>query len=209
MLAAGALLAAMTLRPGPAAAQSPTLDGRFLAGVTWGSVATIDRNLGTEYRVAPFVRWNSRGEGWRPSFGLSWYETDLHVPVGRSSEVAASVRVRPVMAGVGYSVVTGRLRTTVGLVGGYAFNRAKVDRPLPGGASATVGISNAWAGGPKADVVLTLTRRLALVGSVGYVRADPDITVQVWQDGRLTYAATNHARADAVTMRVGAAVSLF
>lgn len=204
-----AAAAMMAVSPPQAAGQGVALEGRFLAGVTWGSVATLDSKLGTQYKVAPFFRWNSRREGWGPSFGLSWYEADLRVPVGGEAAAAGSVNVRPVMAGVGYSILTGRLRTTLGLVGGYAFNRAKVDRPLPADTTVTVDIANAWAVGPKADLVLALTRRLALVGSIGYVYANPDITVRVWDGGRLSYAATDHARADAVTMRVGAAISLF
>lgn len=204
-----ALAAIVVLSPRQAAGQGVALEGRFLAGVTWGSVATLDNNLGTQYTVSPFVRWNSRGEGWRPSFGLSWYEAELRVPVGGEATAAGSVNVRPVMAGVGYSIVTGRLRTTLGLVGGYASNRAKVNRPLPAGTTVTVDIANAWAAGPKADVVLALTRRVALVGSISYVYANPDISVRVWDQGRLSYAATDHARADAVTMRIGAAISLF
>lgn len=113
------------------------------------------------------------------------------------------------MAGVGYSIVSGRLRTTVGLVGGYAFNRVRADRPLPDGASAVVDVRNAWAAGPKVDLLVAVSRRVALVGSLSYVFADPDISVSVWQGGRQTYAASDHARADAVSVRIGAAVSLF
>ena len=58
------------------------LNGRPLMGATWATVATIDPDLGTQHRVSPFFRWNSRRRGWGPAFGFSATTTDLRAPVG-------------------------------------------------------------------------------------------------------------------------------
>jgi hypothetical protein len=185
------------------------LKGRFLVGATWGSVATIDKNLGTQHRVAPFFRWNSRRRGWGPSFGFSFATTDLRVPVdGKATEIG-SVKIRPVMAGIGYSIVKGRIRTTFGVVGGYSFNEATVNRVLPDGVGVDVAIENAWVTMPKVDLVFAATRRLALIASVGYTLANPDVSVIVTQNGQQTFRAGDHVRVDSFSVRVGAAVSLF
>jgi hypothetical protein len=185
------------------------LKGRLLAGATWGSVATIDKNLGTQYKLSPFIRWNSRRRGWGPSFGLAFTTTDLRVPVMGRPIVVGSVKTRPVMLGIGYSVVRRRIRTTVGMVGGYSFNDVTVDRVLPGDAVANVTIENAWVVQPKVGVTVAATRRLAVVASLGYVFSPPHVSVTVTQGGQQTFRASDHVRVDSVTLRVGAAVSLF
>ena len=185
------------------------LKGRFLVGASWGSVATFDGDLGTQYKVSPFFRWNSRRSGWGPSFGLSWYEADLRLPVDGKSETLGPVKVRPVMAGVGYSIIKGRTRTSLGLVAGYAFNKATVDRQLPPGYTATVELDSTWSAGPKADVMFAATRRIALIASVAYVFSNPDVTVTLFKDGQPVLTASDHLRGDSFSVRVGAAVSLF
>jgi hypothetical protein len=185
------------------------LKGRFLVGATWGAVATIDKNLGTQHKVSPFFRWNSRRRGWGPSFGLSFTRTDLRAPVdGKATEIG-SVTIRPVMAGIGYSVVKGRSRATFGLVGGYSFNDASVDRALPDGVGVDVTIENAWVVKPKVDLMFAATRRLALIASFGYTIANPDVSVTVTQNGQDAFRARDHVRVDSFSVRLGGAVSLF
>ena len=185
------------------------LKGRFLVGATWGSVVTIDKNLGTQYKVSPFFRWNSRRPGWGPSFGFSFTTTDLRVPVDGQATVIGSVKIRPVMAGIGYSVVKGRTRVKFGVVGGYSLNDATVDRALPDDVRVDVTIEDAWVVQPKVDVVFAATRRLALVASFGYTFANPNVSVTVTKNGQQTFRASDHVRADSFVVRVGAAASLF
>jgi hypothetical protein len=185
------------------------LEGRLLVGVSWGSVVTIDKNLGTQYKVAPFVRWNSRRRGWGPSFGFSFTTMDLRVPLEGKAEVIGSVKIRPVMGGIGYSIVKGRTRTTFGLVGGYAFNDAKVSRALPDGVGVDVTIQNAWVAQPKVDVMFAATRRIALITSIGYSFTSPDVSATVTRNGQQTFRTSDHVRADSFSVRLGAAVSLF
>lgn len=209
---------AATSLAGDESAPSPEVDeaappwylkGRFLMGAAWGTVATIDKNLGTQHRVSPFFSWNSRRRGWGPSFGFSSTTTDLRVPVEARATAIGSVRIRPLVAGVAYSLMNGRTRTSLGVVGGYSFNHALVDRALPPGVGVDVTVQNAWVAQPKVDVMFAATRRLALIASFGYTFANPDVSVTVTQGGQPTFRASDHVRVDSVAVRVGAAVSLF
>jgi len=97
---------AVALVSAPALAQSqsgPYLKGRFMVGVTWGPVVTIDDDLGNLSKVSPFFRMNARREGWGPSFGLSWLTAELRAPVDGQRTPIGTVKLRPVMAGVAYA----------------------------------------------------------------------------------------------------------
>jgi hypothetical protein len=185
------------------------LKGRFLVGATLGPVWTVDSKLGNVYKVSPFIRWNSRGSGWGPTFGISWVTAGLRAPVGSQASPIGTLKLRPVMAGFAYSRVSGRVRVSGGIVAGYAFNDARADTPLPPGVTATVKVANTWAAGPKAGITFAVTRRLGLVGSLSYVYSNPDVTVRVSRGGVPVFEATDHVRGDALTARIGMAVSLF
>jgi hypothetical protein len=140
---------------------------------------------------------------------LSWTETDLRLPVDGRPTTVGTVKVRPVMGGIGYSIIRGRTRTSIGAVVGYTFNKTELTVPLPPGTSASVDIDDNWAFSPKVDVTVAATRRIALVGGVGYVFSNPNVKVNVVQNGVTTYSSSDHVRADSFVVRVGAAVSIF
>ena len=199
-------------RPAPRAeskTDSWMLKGRFLAGATWGVVETLDADVGRRHRVSPFFRWNSRREGWGPSFGFSAYEVDLQVATPDGPVTAGALSVRPVMAGLGYNVVTGRLRTSAGIVAGYSFNKVTVDRAMPPGVTVAVSIDHSWSAGPRVGAILALAPRFALIGSAGYTFSQPTVTVTVKRDGQPTSIVSDPLRAHAFDLRIGAAVSLF
>lgn len=185
------------------------LKGRFLIGATWGPSWTVDENLGNVQKLSPFIRWNSKGSGWGPAFGLSWMSSELRATVGGQSTPIGTLKLRPLMVGVGYSKQTARARITAGIAAGYTFNDAAIDTSLPPGVTATMEVTDTWAVGPRAGITFAVTRRLGLVGSVGYVYSNPDVTVRVSRDGQQVFEATDHVRADVFSVRVGLAVSLF
>jgi len=191
------------------ASGSRYLKGRFLVGATWGPSWTVDENLGNVQKLSPFIRWNSKGSGWGPAFGLSWMTSELRATVGGQSTPIGTLKLRPLMVGVGYSKQTGRARITAGIAAGYTFNAAEVDAPLPPGVTATMEVTDTWAIGPRAGITFAVTRRLGLIGSIGYVYSNPDVTVRVSRDGQQVFEATDHVRADVFSVRVGLAVSLF
>lgn len=190
------------------ARERPFLDGQFMVGVSGSHVLTPDSDLGQRWSVSPVFRPTPRGTGWGPAIGLNWYTGDISVPIDGRKTSIGEVRLRPVMAGVGYSFGHGPTRTTLSLVSGYAFNSA-VARELPDGTSAEITVSNAWVIRPSVNFTYALTRRLALISSVGYVYMDPTIQVSLAGHGTRTSHTLGDYRCDYVNFTLGTAISLF
>ena len=195
----------------PAAAPStrPFLDGRFMIGVSGSHVLTPDSDLGQRWSLSPVIRNTPRRYGWSPVVGLNWYKGDIAVPVNGQQTVVGELKLRPVMAGIGYSIGRGPTRTTIGLVGGYAFNSAVVSQDLPADTSVSISVGNAWVVRPSVTLTYALTRRLAIVSSVGYVYMDPTIRVSVNSHGQHTSLALDHYRSDYINFTLGTAFSVF
>ena len=185
------------------------LKGRFLVGVNLTHGLTPEDYVGSRWSVSPFFRNTPRRVGWGPSFGLNWFTGDIDVVVDGVRSTIGEVKVRPIMFGVGYTVNSGRARTTISLVGGYAFSSAKVTAALPEGTTAAINITDSWVVRPNIGVTFAMTRRLALVGSIGYIYTNPTITVNVTRPGRTAASASGAYRADYVNVTVGTAVSIF
>ena len=185
------------------------LKGRFLVGVNLTHGLTPEDYLGSRWSVSPFFRNTPRRVGWGPSFGLNWFRGDIDVPVDGVRTTIGEVKVRPIMVGFGYTLDSGRARTTVSLVGGYAFTSARVTAVLPEGTTATVSIKDSWVVRPNVGVTVALTKRLALVGSIGYIYTNPTITIDVTRLGRTAASVSGAYRADYVNITVGTAVSIF
>jgi hypothetical protein len=207
--------------PVPAAAPSPEglptvvegrgefLKGRVLVGVNLTHGLTPEDYVGSRWSVSPFFRNTPRRVGWGPSFGLNWFTGDIDVVVDGVRTAIGEVKVRPIMIGIGYTLDGGRARTTVSLVGGYAFTAARVTAALPEGTTASISITDAWVVRPNLGVTVALTKRLALVGSIGYIYTNPTITANVTRLGRTAGSVSGAYRADYVNIAVGTAVSIF
>jgi hypothetical protein len=203
-------LPATALEGSPAEERSDGfMAGRFLVGVNTSGKLTPDEALASRWSVAPFVRNTPKRTGWGPSFGLSWFTGDVSIAIDGRRTPIGEVKVRPVMAGVGYSLDHGRARTTLSLVAGYAFTSAKVTAALSPGAEATIDIGRSWVVRPNVGVTVALTRRLALVGSVGYVYTNPTITIGVTRPGEAPIRLSGTFRSDYVNVSVGTAFSIF
>lgn len=204
-------VAPMQLHP-IATAQEPAgsfLKGRFLLGVNVTRSLTPDQDLGSHWSISPVIRNTPRRLGWGPSFGFSGFKGDIVAPVNGQSTTIGEIRIRPLMGGISYSIGDGPLRTSFGLVGGYAFTSAEVTTALPSGTAATIDITNAWVIRPNVGLTYALTRRLAIVGSVGYVYTSPTITVTVNQQDQAPRRFSGIFRSDHVSVTVGTAVSIF
>ena len=59
--------------------------------------------------------------GWGPAFGLSWFRSGIRVPVDGSSRTIGTLRVRPIMGGIGYTWVRGHTSVRLKAVGAWAF----------------------------------------------------------------------------------------
>ena len=195
-----------------ATAQEPAasfLKGRFLLGVNVTHSLTPDRDLGSHWSVSPVIRNTPRRLGWGPSFGFSGFTGDIVAPVDGQNTTVGEIRIRTLMGGISYSIGEGPLRTSFSLVGGYAFTSAKVTAALPSGTAASIDITDAWVVRPNVGFTYALTRRLAVVGSVGYVYTTPTITVNVNQQDQAPRRFSGTFRSDHVSVTVGTAVSIF
>ncbi len=204
-------VAPMQLHP-IAAAQEPAgsfLKGRFLLGVNLTYSLTPDQDLGSHWSVSPVIRNTPRRLGWGPSFGFSGFKGDIVAPVSGQSTTIGEIRIRPLMGGISYSIGEGPLRTSFSLVGGYAFTSAEVTTALPSGTAASIDITDAWVVRPNVGFTYALTRRLAIIGSVGYVYTTPTITVTVNQQDQAPRRFSGTFRSDHVSVTVGTAVSIF
>jgi len=80
---------------------------------------------------------------------------------------------------------------------------------LPDGAVASIDIENAWVVRPNVGLTYALTRRLALIGSLGYVYTNPTIAINVSQQGQAPSRVSGSLRSDYVSITVGTAISIF
>lgn len=193
-------------------AQEPAgsfLKGRFLLGVNVTRSLTPDQDLGSHWSISPVIRNTPRRLGWGPSFGFSGFKGDIVAPVNGQSTTIGEIRIRPLMGGISYSIGDGPLRTSFSLVGGYAFASAEVTAALPPGTAASIDITDAWVVRPNVGFTYALTRRLAIIGSVGYVYTTPTITVTVNQQDQAPSRFSGIFRSDHVSLTVGTAVSIF
>ena len=188
---------------------SPFLKGRFLVGINVSRKLTPEDNLGSPWSLSPFIRNTPRRLGWGPSFGLNWYKGDIAAVVNGVQTTIGEVKVRPVMLGVGYTVGGNRVRTSISLVGGYAFSDATLTTTLPEGTAASIRIDDSWVVRPNVGVTIAVTKRLAIAGSIGYVYTNPTITISVTRPGGAADSASGSYRADYVSATIGTAVSIF
>src|SRR5688572_31470711 len=65
--------------------------------------------------------------GLGPTMGFGWYEGDLALPRVSGNVEVGRLRVRPLMAGIGYSWVKGRVATGVSVNAGISFNSIRLD----------------------------------------------------------------------------------
>ena len=189
----------------PAAAQT---EGRVSVGGTVSLVNPTDGDVGSVVGLGPLVRLNPR-KGWGIAGGLSWFRADVDNPSGASGPFA-TLRVRPLMGGVAYTMGEQPVLVSFSIVTGPSFNSLDLDddflRALPPSAGTPeLDIDTSWAVRPGVNVTITVAPRVAIVGFGGYMVSRPDI---VYRDSA-GHERRNPWKADAVILSVGAVYSLF
>jgi hypothetical protein len=129
---------------------------------------------GVRAALQPIVRLGA-GAGLGPAVAFEWFEaraasaTDSRLDGG-------GIRVRPIMAGIRYTLPIGRLAIAPSLVAGYAFNSIRV--PDHGDAAGVpVGVDNSFVWRPAVGLWLDSGRRTLVHASVGRVLTSPGTTV--------------------------------
>jgi hypothetical protein len=189
--------------PLPSGLQLPEPDpipGLLLVGATVGWSIPAADSLKTRASFGPLIRFGSP-RGLSPAIGFDWFQADLASFGG--GETLARVRIRPVMAGLGYTLASDRVSVTPSLVAGYAFNSLTItDTGVVRGLPVEVANSLVWRVGVSAwhDV----GRRTAINVSTGYVMTGLRLTVL--DDARLVELDMS---GDTAIVHVGVAYKLF
>jgi hypothetical protein len=177
--------------------------GRVSVGASATSITTTDSDVASTTTFGPLVRLNPH-KGWGPAGAFNWFRADLREPGGASGDFAR-LRVRPVMAGVSYTVGSGAALISFSIVAGPSFNKAEFERSHVPGSSESIEADNSMAVRPGVGVTWTLAPRWAVVGFGGYLINRPDV---VYHD-RLGQEIRDRWKADAVVLSVGLVYSVF
>jgi hypothetical protein len=187
-----------------AAAQT---EGRVSVGGSVTFLKPTDNDLNSVVGGGPLVRLNPR-KGWGIAGALNWFRADLDNPNGDSGDFAR-LRIRPLMAGVSYTIGEQPLLVSFSIVAGPSFNKLTfrddfVNR-LPSGLRPTADVETSFAVRPGVSLTYSVAPRVGLVGFGGYMINRPDT---VYRDiAGLEYR--NRWKADALVLSVGAVYSLF
>jgi hypothetical protein len=174
-------------------------DRRLLAvGLSFRQTYPADRELESSLGVGPLIRVGS-GRGLGLDIGFGWFGADLSsggTPAGR-------MHVRPVMAGLSYTLGSARISTSWSVVGGRAFNSLSEQSRAPGPVLA-LEVRDSFAWRPGVSTWIDASRRIAFNVSAHYLVTRPRVT---WLDRGRTEERT--LRGDAVTISTGVVYKLF
>jgi hypothetical protein len=171
------------------------------ASVAWSQPGSA--SLENRLAVGPVVKIGSAA-GFGPAIGFDWYQAELDAG-GDAAETR--IRVKPIMAGVGYTWRGNRLSIAPSIVAGYAFNRLSINDTAPAVTSVTavpVDVGNSFAWRIGASAWFDLTRRVAMTVSAG--RLMTGLRLTVLEDGRLD---RRDASGDTTILRGGLAYRIF
>ena len=150
-------------------------------GGSVGTFFTSDDNVNTALGAGVNVGLVPK-PGLGAMLGLGWYQTDLTLS-GVSGDVEVGrLRVRPIMAGVGYTWVKDRLASSVSIGAGISFNSIKLNdqyRLFFGpGTEVSVDASNSFVVRPQLRVEYAVARKVGVYSSVGYFFTEFDNTIE-------------------------------
>ena len=184
----------------PASAQTK---GRVSVGASVTSNTTVDEDVDSAILVGPLVRLNPK-KGWGPAGAFNWFRADLKDPAG-GDQAFAQLRIRPVMAGVSYTVGSGSLLTSFSIVVGPSFNRVEFDDDFALRSFSAIDTENSVAVRPGVGLTLTVAPRVAIVGFGGYLITRPDVVYRNASGSEFR----DRWKADSIVLSVGAVYSLF
>jgi hypothetical protein len=184
---------------------------RIAAGVAVSPARAADEASRGDTGIGLLWRLGHGNEGWGWKYGFGWYSADLDRQLDATRLEFGALRVRPILAGYGYSHTAGRAQISAGLLAGYAFNSF---RPLAsfrdayrqrlGAQQFDAEVSNSLVLKPQLSTWIDLSRRIGLNLDVGYAISRPTMTISS-SLGR----ERRKIRADMLIMKVGAVYSIF
>ena len=136
---------------------------------------TAGKAFGVNFGLAP-----EPGLGFTLGFG--WYTADLTLSGVSGDREVGDLRIRPVMAGVGYTWVNGRVATGVSINAGISFNSIRLNdqyRTFFGlGTEVRVDASNSFAARPQLRVEYAVARKVGVFSSAGYFFTEFDNVIE-------------------------------
>lgn len=136
---------------------------------------TAGRALGFNFGLAP-------EHGLGLTLGFGWYTADLTLSGVSDDAEVGDLRVRPLMAGVGYTWVKGRVATGVSINAGVSFNSIRLNdqyRSFFGpGTEVRVDASNSFAARPQLRVEYAVARKVGIFSSAGYFFTEFDNVIE-------------------------------
>jgi hypothetical protein len=163
-------------------------------------------DVGFELRLGPA----KAGWAWQNSF-FGWFDTDVQETVPTRTIPLGDLRVRPLMAGYGYTWIRGRAAITADLAGGYSLNSFTLDPAALADYSQRLGATridskatNCFVLKPEVQVWYDVNSRFGLKLEGGYLIARPSvvITSSLGEDDR-------PVRADTLLVTIGVVFSIF
>lgn len=190
----------------PADTTSRRLPPRIAVGASVALFQPARMNADRSIRIQPLVRLGRRA-GWGAAIEFNWFDTDITSSIGGEQAPMGRLRVRPILAGISYRVPSRAVSVSLSLLGGYAFTTADSDEQDREGLRSRLGIAvtsveadNSLAFSAGVSISYSLSSRISLVGSAGYVLTRPKVTV-VTNLGRETVTW----KADSVILKIGVA----
>lgn len=159
---------------------SMTIARRAGIGASAGGIFPVDDDVsaGAAFGVVAGLAPQS---GFGPTIGFGWYRADLMLPGLAGEAEVARLRVRPLMAGIGYTWVAGRVATGVSINAGVSFNSIRVDDAFRAsfgpGAQVQADVSNSFAMRPQLRVEYEVARKVGVYSSLGYFFTDIDTSI--------------------------------
>jgi hypothetical protein len=121
--------------------------------------------------------------GWGPAIGFGWVDTHI----SSQGTTIARLRARPLMGGVGYTWLHGRLATKASVTAGIVFNHASLDKALVAQVPEPISLEVRNSFAVRAGVTLeyAIVRKLALKGSLNFFATRPTVVLKA-AEGEIT-----------------------
>ena len=180
-------------------------EGRVSVGGSVTLIVPTVEGVDSTISVGPLVRVNPTN-GWGLAGALNWFTADLQDPADGAGHFAR-LRVRPLMAGVAYTVGRQRTSASFSVVAGPSFNSAEFDEEFLGRQVGTPSITaeTSLAIRPGVSITQTVAPRVGVVGFAGYIFNKPDVT---YRDGG-GQQFQDRWTADSLVLSVGLVYSVF
>jgi hypothetical protein len=173
----GGALLLLSLASSPASAQ---LRGAFTVGLGVTSIRPDADALSTRARVRPSLGRVPK-RGWGLGFALNWFEADVAGRIVGVDGGFGTLAIRPLMGGLSYTWLRGRLGVSPSLVTGPAFNSLTVNDSQSAAFAGTRRhrITVSLVVRPGVNATYAITPRVGITAFGGYLINHPTFDLRI------------------------------